>query len=295
MKNESVEKYSIVLILFIIMVTYSNAAITDQPVVIDTTFLKCEYKTNYYTDTIAMDNGTQMHDEFILQVGKRVSKYYSKRTDAYERMQSDPRKKEAYDKELSLLVDKAISNGGRLDKMPFARYGSLIIYNNYPANKRTIQDAIFLDYYKFEDDNLPQKWTIIVDSMQTILGYECKKAVCSYRGRNYEAWYSIDLAVNAGPWKFSGLPGLIMSVRDTAGHYTFEITGIENIKEPIDYIEYNTRKYTSTNRKAFLRMNAKASNIGWGKFLEANSSQNSESYHSSNGEGARYCFLEKDF
>lgn len=28
------------------------------------------------------------------------------------------------------------------------------------------------------------------DLIKTILGYTCQKATCSYRGRNYEAWYN---------------------------------------------------------------------------------------------------------
>lgn len=154
---------------------------------------------------------------------------------------------------------------------------------------------MFFDYYIFEDDNLPQQWTMVPDSVKTILGYKCRKAVCSYRGRDYEAWYALDLPVNAGPWKFSGLPGLIMSIQDTKGHYTFEISGLENTREPIEYIEYGARKYTRTDRITFLRTNAKASNIGWVRYLEANSPQKNESDFIPTSGGARYNFLERDF
>ncbi|MDD3333554.1 MAG: GLPGLI family protein [Proteiniphilum sp.] len=100
---------------------------------------------------------------------------------------------------------------------------------------------------------------------------------------------------NAGPWKFSGLPGLIMSIQDTKGHYTFEISGLENTREPIEYIEYGARKYTRTDRITFLRTNAKASNIGWVRYLEANSPKKNESDFIPASGGARYNFLERDF
>lgn len=86
-----------------------------------------------------------------------------------------------------------------------------------------------------------------------------------------------------------------MSIQDTKGHYTFEISGLENTREPIEYIEYGARKYARTDRITFLRTNAKASNIGWVRYLEANSPQKKESDFIPVSGGARYNFLERDF
>lgn len=268
----------------------------NKPIVLDTAFLKCEYKTIYYTDTLAMEKSQWMTDNFILQVGTKITKYYSKATDMYERVKSDPKAKEAYNKEMILALERAKNKGGFLEQAPLARNNPLVIFNNYPANKRTVQDAAFFDYYIFEDDNEPQKWTIVADSVKTILGYKCRKAFCSYRGRDYEAWYAPDISVSAGPWKFSGLPGLIMSVQDTKGHYTFEIIGLEKSNEPVEYIEYNTRNYSRTNRITFLRTNAKASNIGWAKYIEAISPTSvGKTNIKSTGNGAKYDLLERDY
>ena len=277
----------IALISFII-VSSSNLLAQKEPVIIDTTFLKCEYKTLYYTDTLKFKDAIWMGDEFILEVGSKVSKYYSKSTDAYERVRSDPEANAAYQK--SLKMPPEAGRGNRP-----ARHSTLVIYNNYPKGKRTIHDAIFFDYYIYEDDNLPQQWTVISDSVKTILEYACQKATCSYRGRNYEAWYAIDLPVNAGPWKFSGLPGLIMSVQDTKGHYTFEIKGLMRAKEPIEYIEYPIRKYSHTDRKTFLKTNAKSLQIGLVRYLEANSPEGSNSDFKQTGGGAKYDLLERDY
>ena len=211
--------------------------------------------------------------------------------DDYERMRSDPDALAAYDKLLRLPKGERPN----LSTLP-ARYGALVIYNNYPEGKSTIHDAVFMDYYIFEDDNLPQQWTIISDSVKTILGYTCQKATCSYRGRNYEAWYNPDLPVNAGPWKFSGLPGLIMSVQDTKGHYTFEIKGLMKVKEPIEYIEYSNRKYSHSDRKTFLKTNAKSLQIGIVRYLEANAPKGSSSSDfKQTGGGAKYDLLERDY
>lgn len=60
--------------------------------------------------------------------------------------------------------------------------------------------------------------------------YKCKKATCTYRGRNYIAWYSPDMALGDGPYVFTGLPGLIMELYDDKRHYAFSLNGLERAK-----------------------------------------------------------------
>lgn len=47
----------------------------------------------------------------------------------------------------------------------------------------------------------------------------CQKAVSNFRGRDYVAWFAKDIPVHAGPWKFYGLPGLILEVYDENGKF----------------------------------------------------------------------------
>ena len=296
-KKTFINTKAIKAVLFFLLFNFSSLLAQENSVIIvDTTFLKCEYKTLYYTDTLKFKDSIWMPDEFILQVGNKISKYYSKNTDIYDRLRSDPKADEAYSRKLRLMIDRIKLTGERLKEPLIARHSPLVIYNNYPLGKRTIQDAVFYDYYIFEDDNQPQQWIMIADSVKNILEYTCRKATCSYRGRDYEAWYSPDLPVNAGPWKFSGLPGLIMSVQDTKGHYTFEIKGLMKIKEPIEYIEFSDRKYSQTDRKTFLKTNAKSLQIGLVRYLEANAPKGSSSSDfKQSGGGAKYDLLERDY
>ena len=77
-----------------------------------------------------------------------------------------------------------------------------------------------------EEDYTGQAWTL-KDSTKTLLGYPCQLATCSYHGRDYQAWFTSEIAIDNGPWKFKGLPGLILEVYDTKNHYHFSIEGIE--------------------------------------------------------------------
>lgn len=57
--------------------------------------------------------------------------------------------------------------------------------------------------------------------------YDCKRATGRYRGRDYEAWYALDIPVPSGPFKFGGLPGLILEIHSTDGNVQFLFNGLE--------------------------------------------------------------------
>lgn len=66
--------------------------------------------------------------------------------------------------------------------------------------------------------------------LDTILGLPCMKASTKYGGRNYDAWFTLAVPINDGPYVFQGLPGLIVKVSDDKNWYTFMIKDI--ITEP---------------------------------------------------------------
>ena len=55
-----------------------------------------------------------------------------------------------------------------------------------------------------------------------ISGFKCQKATTEFRGRTYEAFFSSEIAPRGGPWKFDGLPGLIISVKSTDSYFVIE-------------------------------------------------------------------------
>ena len=222
-----------------------------------------------------------------------TSKYYELTTDRYERMRTDPKVWANYMSQMEAEGERATASGDYSGMPLLSRVDALVIYTGYPANSRTVQDAVFLDYYVYEDDAEPQQWMLVTDSVRQILGYTCRKAVCSYRGRDYEAWYAPEIPVSAGPWKFAGLPGLIMSVRDASGHYTFDLSRLDFVREPIEYITYDERQYVRTDRITFLRTQAKSAQIGLARYIQANAPGGTMA--GASGEAARYDLLERDY
>jgi len=66
-------------------------------------------------------------------------------------------------------------------------------------------------------EKLPlQKWKLS-GKTKTIKSLVCYKATTEFRGRKYTAWYTEDLPILGGPWKFDGLPGLIVQISSDDG------------------------------------------------------------------------------
>lgn len=64
--------------------------------------------------------------------------------------------------------------------------------------------------YQVTDKFPPLQWNTDYTSTDTLGKYICHKATASYRGTKLIAYYTNDIPVPAGPYKFGGLPGLIV-------------------------------------------------------------------------------------
>lgn len=105
---------------------------------------------------------------------------------------------------------------------------------------------IFINYYRYEEPIPHFEWTLEDETME-VMGYECRKATTKWRGREWTAWYS-DIPLGAGPWKFNGLPGLILRLEDSKSEHFFEAVKSMNVKFPLGY---KTNLYSKTNRKKY--------------------------------------------
>lgn len=76
-----------------------------------------------------------------------------------------------------------------------------------------------------------------MDEFKEILGYKCQKAKLSFRGRDYFAFYTNELPFQNGPWKFSGLPGLILEIKSTDDFFKIEAFEI-NLFNNVSVISY---------------------------------------------------------
>ncbi len=115
-----------------------------------------------------------------------------------------------------------------------------------------LQSAIFNKEFYVKESNISSKmtWELINEKIKEILGYRCKSAKLKFRGRNYIAYYAEDILCNFGPFKFKGLPGLILEVYsdDLRFHY---IANRISLKDEITVIENPYKKIKSEDFISF--------------------------------------------
>lgn len=200
---------------------------------------KVRYEIIYETRGLVKPHkGIKGEDLKILEIGDSISRFYSVWENKVEKRRDSLRKKG---------YSPVQSNGMKRS------YDKSYIYKNYPSNnKMTVYDLVVKDFVY--EDNIPvAKWNIL-NEHKTILGYKCQKAKANYRGRNWIVWFAPEIPLSEGPWKLSGLPGLILQADDEKNEYNFICVGIKNVANPYDLIVDNKKKTIKTTRTEFLKL-----------------------------------------
>lgn len=69
-------------------------------------------------------------------------------------------------------------------------------------------------------------WNIFPE-IKKVGRFTCQMATTEFRGREYTAWFTTDIPISDGPWKFSGLPGMILEISSDDGQYAFLYKSVE--------------------------------------------------------------------
>lgn len=97
-------------------------------------------------------------------------------------------------------------------------------------NNKTIiySTHIRLKPFDLKDEIADFNWNIKSET-KSILGYNCQKAVTVHRGRTFIVYFASEIPFFDGPWKFFGLPGLILEVKleSSLGNLTISATNVE--------------------------------------------------------------------
>ncbi|MBB6371449.1 GLPGLI family protein [Chryseobacterium shigense] len=132
------------------------------------------------------------------------------------------------------ILQKAFQGGGGRGSINREQMEGVRTNINYSvekdktSQKMLFKDRIGRDIYSYEEDR-PLNWKM--SSETTKIGdYKVQKATTDFAGRQWTAWFTTDLPYQDGPYKFGGLPGLIVKVEDDKGDYSFDL--MKNYKIP---------------------------------------------------------------
>ena len=118
---------------------------------------------------------------------------------------------------------------GRINPTNFLiekKEGKVITYE--PLNGTALSGNNELFYYEQSADDL--NWNILQDTL-TIHGFLCQKATLFWEGRVWEAWFTMEIPVADGPYKFFRLPGLIISIADSDEYFKFDLVSVQKVQQ----------------------------------------------------------------
>lgn len=127
------------------------------------------------------------------------------------------------------------------------------IFVSLADKKMDVQEDVPPYHYAYQEAE-ELKWTLLDDTL-TITGYLCHKAQTTYGGRTWYAYYTEDIPTTAGPWKFKGLPGLIVKAEDAENIFSFEM--FELTQQSIAITNPVEAAITKTKRNKFVQMRNK--------------------------------------
>lgn len=98
----------------------------------------------------------------------------------------------------------------------------------------------FFDYFVVKTND-EMKWKLLPDT-QIYNGYTLQKATTDFGGRQWIAWFSKEIDIKEGPYKFRGLPGLIFIIEDYQKDFVYKL--VNNIKFSETYM---TKDFVETH------------------------------------------------
>lgn len=135
----------------------------------------------------------------------------------------------AQDSILKIQFDQMMKSGVYKDfsKMVTMPKFSEKVYKFYPDMKIQYVERISSGFTPVNigyDDESKMNWNISAEKAK-IGSYNTQKATTEFGGRQWVAWFAADIPLQDGPYKFHGLPGLIVKVEDAGKNYSWELKG----------------------------------------------------------------------
>ena len=191
----------------------------EKGVAIDTAKYKVTYQLTYKNHP---DDKNVMEDIRIVQIGRKTIKDYSDILFHFDSLRTEEERRGA----------ETYSNAsGNPWPIEITNY----VYDKVSDIKYRLPIMTGTLHYS---DSIPSlAWNYINSQSQ--------KATTTFAGRTYTAWFTTEIPLPYGPYKFGKLPGLILRVQDTDKQFLWECIGFEHSSSPIIQYEYDNEKKCS--------------------------------------------------
>lgn len=208
---------------------------------------------NYHHKFLRGSDGVvEKNTPFILLANRNQSKFYCPSTEFKDSLESTPSGRTKSKQMFSAAAAAYAQTRDRSAMDAVVYHSRLYVLKDFDKSVSTTYDQAGMGECGYYDEPFSEtEWNIVEDSTKTILDYQCVMATTDYHGRNWTVWFSPEIPMQDGPWKFCSLPGLILEATEPSGQHSFSATGIETSSQTI-FPVFNT-EYEKMNRIDMLR------------------------------------------
>lgn len=183
------------------------------------------YEYKFVSDSTAKDKSET--ELMYLDISKNGSKFYSR--------------DKAVADSLMKVMDKKGSHDFKGIKFGKVQY---VVEKLYPDFKIYFFTRMDMDEYKVADERKVD-WKILPDK-EKIGEFNAQRATTQFAGRQWNAWFTTDIPFQDGPYKFNGLPGLIVKIEDKTNAHSFILKEVKNLKADQVWISENDHQRYQT-------------------------------------------------
>lgn len=119
----------------------------------------------------------------------------------------------------------AMFKAGKMDKSL-----NFSITKNYGKKEVTYYTRFTTIDFRIPETEIPI-WKLTGET-KTVGKWNCQKAQTHYKGREWIAYFTTEIPINDGPYKFWGLPGFIVEIFDEEHLHKFSLIEVKKIEKP---------------------------------------------------------------
>lgn len=243
----------IIRLITILLISFASIVLNAKKKTQDYPRAEIKVEYNYHYKFLRGEDGVIEKDiPFILLANQNRSKFYCPSTEFKDSLESTPSGRAKAKQMRDAAVKAYVQSRDESDMDAVVYHSRLYVLKDNAKSVSTTYDQAGMGECGYYDEPFSEiDWVIDEDSTKTILDYQCIMATTDYHGRKWTVWFTPEIPIQDGPWKFCGLPGLIMKASEPSGQHSFTVTGIETSSQPI-YPVFNT-EYQKMDRIGMLR------------------------------------------
>lgn len=109
------------------------------------------------------------------------------------------------------------------------------------SNKNINYTFVDDQLYSYPTEDLIQ-WKLS-DKTKKHLHFDLQQATANFGGRKWTAWFTKEIPLSEGPYKFTGLPGLIVLLEDDRNQYSFALVKSKKLEKTYDTSNFLELRY----------------------------------------------------